>query len=251
MSREGESVVLSHLGSDLEEGSISDWISLVVDLGASVWPPGGVSSALALVPLNVVVHDVSSGVGDQAKSSKILDVVSLSAVGKDLLEHNVVVALNASNSGPLRVPVVTLHGDSIVSLVERSNGSSSSVEGEPLSLVFWVEVLDSKVSTSGVDGLSSLQLRSDLELNTILEWLSWVDVLSLVSVPSLVQTVVAVVVLNPSVMSVLVSIDVEASTTIVSDSSSTFEPSRLVFSLSSEWSNDSMVVDFVSITGSV
>lgn len=83
------------------------------------------------------------------------------------------------------------------------------------------------------------ELGSDLELDSILDWVWWVlDSLG-VDLPSLVKAVVALVPVDMSVVSVGVTMDIQASNSQISDvSSASLEPSDLLDSLALVDSND-------------
>ena len=120
----------------------------------------------------------------------------------------------------------SLVGDGIVSSSNWSNGSSSSVKEPPLSDVPWLMVVDSKsvLTSTNVfmpeESSSVSHSCSDLESNFIVQWLSWPLLGSLVNPPGLVETVVAVVIDNPSLISVGFSVNIETFLCVVSDVSS-------------------------------
>lgn len=103
-----------------------------------------------------------------------------------------------------------------------SDGPGSGIEEPPLSWVVWSVVLDSESVSVDVDFLmeedrsSSWELRSQLELDTVGEWLLLEDELGLVKNPSLVLGVLAFEVGDWGVVSVSVPLDVHAETTVVS-----------------------------------
>lgn len=176
---------------------------------------------VTILPSNVVILGVSSGVCHHAFSRELLDIGDMSTIGEYSLVHGLT-SCHWSDAGPVVVPVPAIGRDSVTSLVERPNGSGSSVEGEPLSSVLWVPLMDSKSESVSTDvfsvehSLSTSHARSDLELNSIIEWLSWVYELSLVSSPSLVLASVTVVPNNNLVMTVASSM--KTFSTVVSDS---------------------------------
>jgi hypothetical protein len=89
------------------------------------------------------------------------------------------------------------------------------------------------------EGLTSRHSGSDLESSAIWKWLSWPAHSSLVNVPGLVETIVASVVNDVSVVSVTVSVNIEAVVGSVSDvSSGSIEPSDLFGGVSSELSDN-------------
>lgn len=93
-------------------------------------------------------------------------------------------------------------------------------------LVLWVMSLDSQsvlVSSNMLfpeESLVALHSGSDLELDSVGERVVWVVVTLSIDHPSLVEAVGALVPVNVSSVSVRVSMDVEASNTLVSDVSS-------------------------------
>lgn len=103
-----------------------------------------------------------------------------------------------------------------------SNGVSSGVEGEPLSDVIWVVVLDSKsqlISTNGftvVKGSVSCHSRLDLEFESVLQWEWWeLDGLS-IDPPGLIEAVVATPPDGVPLVNISSSMDIEALSSIVS-----------------------------------
>jgi len=95
-----------------------------------------------------------------------------------------------------------------------------------LSDVPWLMVVDSKsvLTSTNVfmpeESSSVSHSCSDLESNFIVQWLSWPLLGSLVNPPGLVETVVAVVIDNPSLISVGFSVNIETFLCVVSDVSS-------------------------------
>jgi len=129
------------------------------------------------------------------------------------------------------------------------------VEDPPLLSVPWLAVLDSQSELVSSDVLvpeeGSLRSHSslELELDSIFQWLSWPALVSLVNPPGLVETVVAVVEDDVSVVSVAVSMDIEALSSVVLEvSSGSTVPSDLVVLLVSVRSDDSWSVDVESLT---
>ena len=122
--------------------------------------------------------------------------------------------------------VASLVGDGIASSLVSSDGSGSLIEDPPLLWVPWLVVLDSESELVATDvlvpeqGSSGSHSCSELESASVLEWLSWPGLGSLVDPPGLVHTVMAVVEDNVSVVSVAVSVNVEALSAIVLEVSS-------------------------------
>ena len=103
-------------------------------------------------------------------------------------------------------------------------------------------VLDSESEVVVTDVLvpeessSGSHLRSQLEFNVITKDWSVVNSTLLVNLPSLVESIVAVVVDNVSVMRVRFSVNIEALTSVVADvSSRSVEPSDLLVDSSGVW----------------
>jgi len=67
---------------------------------------------------------------------------------------------------------------------------------------------------------SSFHSRSELELDSVVEWLSWPGLVLLIDPPGLAETVVAVVVDDVSVVGVGITLDLEALLSVVLDVSS-------------------------------
>ena len=127
-----------------------------------------------------------------------------------------------------------------------SDGSGSSVEDEPLSVVLWLVVSDSESVLASTDVLLPVQGSEgahsglDLESLAIWKWLLWIGVGSLVDIPGLVQTVVAVPHDGVSEMSVDSSMDIEAVLVVELDVlSASVVPNDLLNVLTSVLSDDS------------
>jgi len=94
---------------------------------------------------------------------------------------------------------------------------------------------------------------SDLELDSAGQWLFWVLITLGVDPPSLVSTVVALVPDSVSVVSIRVSVNIEASHSHISDvSNATVEPSNLLKHISSvEWLGNSGVMEVAPVVSIV
>ena len=132
-----------HQGSDLEVNSISEWVS-VVSNSFSGQVEGRLSSISAVVESVVLSMIVSLLL--QAGVTHGSDVSEVSSVEGNLL------VVNSGDSLSLEVEwsddsevvvgelVSVTDRDGEVSSAELSDGSSSSVEDEPLLLILWVPV---------------------------------------------------------------------------------------------------------------
>lgn len=152
------------------------------------------------------------------------DVSDVSVVSTVVGDHLVVVSsavLSDDSSNADSESLSSLVGDGIVSSDLRSDSSGSLIEDPPLSSVPWLVVLNSKSELVSTDVLvpeeGSLRSHSssELELDIISEWLSWPGLGSLIDEPSLVETIVAVVEDHVSVVSLAVSMDIEALSSVV------------------------------------
>ena len=120
----------------------------------------------------------------------------------------------------------SLVGDDEVFLVDWSDCLGSSVEEEPLVGLEWHVILDSQSILMSSNMLSveecssSFHSRSELELDSVVEWLSWPGLVLLIDPPGLAETVVAVVVDDVSVVGVGITLDLEALLSVVLDVSS-------------------------------
>lgn len=100
---------------------------------------------------------------------------------------------------------------------------SSSVESEPLVVSEWLVVLNSNSILVASNMLmprkcsSTTHSGSELELDSIVQWLSWIGNGSLVNPPTLVGTIVAVPEDNMPVVSVRSTMNIKAFTAVVSD----------------------------------
>lgn len=209
-----------HLGSDLELDTVSKDLLWILDSSLIDIP------ALVLSVVTVPEDDMSSvnvftSMDIKALSTIVSDVSALSSVPLDSLG---VVTREWSESGSdIDLEALTsLVGKSVLSLVESSDGLGSLIEGEPLLLVIWVEVLDSEsilVSTNVLSRVKSSVLihsGSDLELDSGSQWLLWILNGFLVNPPSLVGTVMALVPDQVSVMVVMTTMDIKASISNIS-----------------------------------
>lgn len=212
-----------------------------------------VSSSLDAVPesnsLEVTVA-VSTVVELEASSIVVSELVVSSSVPLDSLEvgssvwsgDNLLVGTELSS---------LWDSQDVVSLSPHSDGVGSCFEDPPLVVVIWVVILDQGSVLRGTNvlvashksSLTSQGSQSDLELDAGANWESWVLDLLCISSPALVLTVVAFVPVDVSVVGVRVTVDIEASVSNISDSSSVgAEPSDVLEWLSSVVSHNSSVV---------
>jgi hypothetical protein len=218
-------------------------------------PPDDMSHVVVVATVNIkaltsIISDVSSG--SSIDSDLLLDLSS------PLSDHSW-----SSNVESLAGLVGDTEGSSEVS----SDGSGSGVE-HPLTLVSdvvvssvvsHIEVVDSQselVSTDVLvpeEVLTAGHLRSDVELNTVSQWLSvgWLS-RDGDDLPSLVGSVVAVPPDDMSVVHVSSTMDIKALLTVVPDvlSGSTVELD-LLGGLTSEGSDSGVLSDSVTISHSV
>ena len=166
-----EGLVSAHDRSDLESSVVVPLVSsLVDDLGVE---PEGRSVVVALSPVEVGGASGDTVVSDvQALLSNVSDVSLVSIDPSELLIEVLGVVVSGLS---ISVPVVwRLTTKDLGSLVVRSDGLSSGIEGPDLSLVKWVEGKGSNVRVSvSLNSLSVVMLGSDSELNSISKWVSW------------------------------------------------------------------------------
>ena len=201
-----EGSVVAHLGSDLELSAIWKWLSSPVDV-LLVDVPALVVAVVAVPEDNMSVVTVVSTMNIEALATVVSDVSSVSRVPLDSLS---VVSSPWSHGGGNSDSEASslLVGNHEASLVEGSDGLSSSVEGEPLLVLGWVVVSDSESELVSSDvlvveeGSVVWHHRSDLELDTGSQWVLWIVNSSSVDPPSLVGVVVALVPDDVSVVSV-------------------------------------------------
>lgn len=153
--------------------------------------------------------------------------------------------------------MVLLVGNGKGHIGTRSDGSASSVEGEPLSLLFWVSVGNLQVELSTTNVVSSLDssvsshLGEDLELDSVGEWLLWILESLLVNLPALVLTIVAIVPDNMSVVGVGSTVDIEALASHVSEGLSVgVHPLGSLVDISLPWSDDGISSSLVLLVDS-
>lgn len=144
----------------------------------SVKGPGLVKTVVAVPEDNMVMVVVSVSMNIQALAWNVSKVSSItSIVGNSLLWLTSVLS---NDSGSVNVESLSLLvRDSIVSSSVSSDGSGSSVEYPPLLVVPWLMILDSQsvLMSSNMlmpeEGSVSTHSRSDLESDSVIEWLSW------------------------------------------------------------------------------
>lgn len=178
----------------------------------------------------------------------LLSVVSQVSVVSSV-EGNLLVNLrspwsnDSSDSDSESLSLLVRDGITLVGV--GSDGSGSSVEDEPLSVVLWLVVSDSEsilVSTDMLmpeEGSEGSHSRLDLELDVVTKWLSWVVVSLLVDVPGSREVVVAVVGPDLSHVSVDVRVNIKAELVVELDVlSGSVVPPDLLSVLSSVLSDD-------------
>ena len=210
---------------------------------------------MAVVVDNMSVKVIMSTMNIEALATVVSDVSSLSCVPLHFLSIVSSKCSHASNNIDVET-LSSLVSKSKLSLVESSDAVSSGIEGEPLSVVIWVVILDSKSvllcsNILGVEECSSfLHSASNLELNSGSKWLLWIVNSLSVDGPCLVSTVVALVPDGVSVVVVVSTVDIEASETNVSNVSLfTVHPSNLLKVLLNEWSDNSWVQPMEPVSG--
>ena len=178
----------------------------------------------------------------------LLSVVSQVSVVSSV-EGNLLVNLrspwsnDSSDSDSESLSLLVRDGVSLVG--ESSDGSGSSVEDEPLSVVLWLVVSDSQSVLVATDvlvpeeGSEGSHSRLDLELDVVTKWLLWIVVSLLVNVPGGREVVVAVVGPNLSHVSVDVGVDIQAELVVELDVlSGSVVPPDLLSVLTSVLSDD-------------
>lgn len=203
---------------------------------------------MAVVEDDMSIVRVGSSMDIEALATVVSNVLDLSRVPLDLLGVGSSVWSDNSSNVDLEA-LASLVGNSVLSLGEGSDGLSSGIEDPPLLVVVWIVVLDSESILVVSDVLSEVQgslvgehSRSDLELNSRSKWLNWVVNSLLVEVPSLVGSIVAVVPNGPSLVMVISTVDIEASSSNISDVlDASSVPSDLLEGFSLGWSHDRIV----------
>lgn len=132
-----------HLSLDLE--LTTSWISWEWE-SSSVEAPSEGLVARAVVPVDHSVVAVVLGLSSEASATWVSQVLASATEVRDLLVHSLLGSESLKDGSLVVSHESSLPGcDGIVSLLVRSNGSSSSVEDEPLSLIPWLMVLDSEL----------------------------------------------------------------------------------------------------------
>lgn len=142
MLSDNKGSVSAHSGLDLESLTIIEWISLPSN-SCSVNGPALVCTIMASPPDDVSVVRVGFSVNIKALSWDVSDVSDRTSIEGSSLVRLTNPLSDDSSSVDLE-SLSSLVGDGIVSFVNWSNGSSSSVKEPPLSDVPWLMVLDSE-----------------------------------------------------------------------------------------------------------
>jgi len=241
-----QSLSSSHLGSELESDTVTEWLFWVLD-ASLINEPGLVLTVMAVPEDNMSVVSVRSTMNVKTFLSVVSDVSVSTVVPSDSLEVLVGV-LSDSGSDSNSELVTSLVGDDVASSSPSSDSLGSRIEGPPLLVVLWVVISDSEsvlVSSNMLvpeEGSVRGHSRLDLELNTITKWVWWVSVTDSINVPSLVGTIVALPPDNVSVVRVVSTMNIKALVVSVSNvSSATSEESHLLSVMSSPVSGNSSV----------
>lgn len=257
----------SELSSELEKTSIPDWWVFVLnnnlEVGAFDDLPSLVGTVVAVPPDHVAVVVVMTSMDVKALTSIIPDVSSASSIDSESLEDfSSPLSDNSCSSDVESLSLLVREGK--VSSGVRSDGSGSSIEDKPsnlsklitTSVLLDVEVADSQSVLLSTDVLgleqvlSCVQGRSDVECDSILQWLSisWL-VGDGVDAPALVGSVMAVVPDDILVMKVLSLVNIKTLVSKISDVLSvTTVEFDLLSLLTTEASDDSLFVDSVALT---
>lgn len=215
----GECSLSCHVVDDHELNTISDmesspgpsFLGDIPVLFSTIWcasKPLSVSTVIT----TWVTQAITSVRSDIASS--ILPVDLRFRVTSILSDNNVRGSSIISRDGP-------------ISVGNPSNRFGSGIICEMLAIVIWVKVHNSdvllvmsSVSPNAKCETSSLKLGSDCECDTVTSWPFWsIDAIS-VDVPGLVETVMASIEDNMSSMVVVISMDIKASYTSISNVSS-------------------------------
>jgi len=214
-----------------------------------VEPPALVGSVVTVPVDQPSLVGVSSSVDIEALAESIGDGLLVALPPVVLLVDLLSVSSHDSWSSD-SVSLSGLVGDGEASGSVSSDGLSSGVEDEPLSVVLGVGVSDSESvlgsgpSLSPVDSSLRSQVSSNLELSSVLLWVGSLSLSVGVDVPGLVESIVAVPESDWLVFFVRSTIDVEALVSCVSDvSSGSSEPFHLLIWLVSVLSCNSPLSD--------
>lgn len=151
--------------------------------------------------------------------------------------------------------LTSLVGDGEVSLEVWSDSSSSAVKDPPLLLVKWHVVLDSQSVLVSTDvfvpeqGSTTAHLRSQLESDSVGNWLLWILSSLLVDPPGLVGSVVAIPEDDMSSLGIACPMDIETFLSIVLDVLLVLaEPSDSILVISSIGSDAGSSSDIESVS---
>lgn len=203
----------------MESDVVGEWL-----LSEDVWvliniPVLRVPSSVTVIEHSVFTVTISVASQGKAVVSDGLNVSVVSWHPSHELSGSVTRAVNSSKD----VLTVTkgVSGKSIVSPVVGSDSLGSAIESIPGVLVIWVLIVNPDIAVvSEVQWSVSVNSGSDLELDTVSEWVGWVVDTLLVDVPALVLAIVAFVPNKVSVVSVGVTVNVQASDSQISNVSS-------------------------------
>jgi len=142
VSSDGDGSVLSVSVSDHELNVVTQWLSWPFE-GGLVNVPSLVETVVAVPEDNVSVVVVVSTVNVQTFSTVVSNVSSGSTVpGESLVDLGSPWSDSSSNSDPVTLSLLV--GNGVVSSGEGSDSSGSGIEDEPLLVVPWGVVSDSK-----------------------------------------------------------------------------------------------------------
>lgn len=162
----------------MELDLISEWVLWVLN-SLKVVEPGLVHSIVAVPVDNMSSIYISSTMNIEALTWDVSDGSLVSLVPEGSL--GILVGEVGHNDGDVDLVTLTsLVGEGSLSVVGRSDGSSSLIEDKPLLEIPWLGVSDSEsklTSTNvfgSVKGSVSSHLGFDLEFDSILKWELWI-----------------------------------------------------------------------------
>lgn len=240
----------------MELDVVTEWLLWILDTFL-VDVPGLVETVVAVPEGSVLVVYVLSTPNIEALSTIVSNVSLGSSIeGRSLVDLTNPWSNSGSNSDS--ITLLDLVGNDELSLFRSSDSSSSLVKDEPLSSFSWEIVSDSESELVSTDvftpeeGSVGSHSRSDLEFDSILEWLLWIFNTLLINVPGLVEAVVAVPPGDVLVVLVLSTPDIEAFLTVVSDvSDSSTVPGDSLSLFFTPGSDDSSLSDSESLSSLV
>lgn len=170
-------LVSLHSRPDLELNTVTERVSRVLD-ASLIDDPSLILTIMTFPEVNMSSVVIMSAMNIKTLSSEVSQILAFSCKPQGFLVNlRFPVSYNSSDSNSELIS--SLIGDNLLSISSSTDGLGPVIEDEPLLVVPWRVVLDSKSVLMTTDVLAPEQcsvcahLRLDLEPNSIPEWISW------------------------------------------------------------------------------